>query len=421
MCRRFLLLVSLGLGLVLSAACAEEVTRPVGTVRSDIVLWPDTRTIEDRVPRNATLAGLLGAHDVSTDLVARLIDAARPVFDPRRLRIGHPYRLVVSLEGLLRRFEYHIDNDKFLRVVTHDDQHPLQFQAELVPYVKERAELASHGEIDRRRSSLVAALEHAGEQVQLAIEMAEIFGGEIDFNNDLRQGDHFDVLFEKYSREDEFVGYGNVIAAEFVNDGRRIRAFAFTPPGGEPAYYDEEGRSLKRLFLRSPFKFEPRVTSGFSYRRLHPVLGMHRAHLGVDYGAPRGTPVIAVASGLVEFAGRSGGSGNMVRVRHTNGYETYYLHLSLFAEGIRRGARVSQGQMIGRVGATGLATGPHLDFRMRKNGAFVNPLLEHRKLPPGDPVPAGYLEAFRQARDHALGRLLSASEPIAAPGSVPAQ
>lgn len=414
-------LAPLVLGFVFSAACAEEVTPPVGSVRSDIILRPDTRTIEDRVPRNGTLAGLLAAHDISSDLVARLIEAARPVFDPRRLRIGHPYRLVVSLDGLLRRFEYHIDNDKFLRVVTRDDQAALAFEAELVPYVKERAEIAMHGEIDRRRSSLVAALEHAGEQVQLAIAMAEVFGGEIDFNNDLRQGDHFDVLFEKYLREDEFVGYGNVVAAEFANDGRRIRAFQFTPPAGAPAYYDEEGRSLKRLFLRSPFKFEPRVTSGFSYRRLHPVLGTHRAHLGVDYGAPRGTPVITVASGFVEFAGRTGGSGNMVRIRHTNGYETYYLHLSSFAEGVRRGARVGQGQMIGRVGATGLATGPHLDFRMRKHGAFVNPLLEHRKLPPGDPVPAEHLEAFRQARDRALGRLLSGSEPIPVPGSVPAQ
>jgi murein DD-endopeptidase MepM/ murein hydrolase activator NlpD len=211
------------------------------------------------------------------------------------------------------------------------------------------------------------------------------------------------------------------VAAEFVNEGRRIRAFRFATPGAEPAYYDDEGRSMKRLFLRSPFRFEPRITSGFSYRRMHPVLGTNRAHLGVDYGAPTGTPVIAVATGAVEFAGRSGGSGNMVRIRHTNGYETYYLHLSRFAKGMRRGARVSQGQVVGYVGATGLATGPHLDFRMRKNGVFVNPLLEHRKLPPGDPVPAEHLVAFREARDRALGRLLSASEPVMLAQAVPAQ
>ena len=142
---------------------------------------------------------------------------------------------------------------------------------------------------------------------------------------------------------------------------------------------------MKRLFLRSPFRFEPRITSRFSYRRVHPILGGVRPHLGVDYGAPTGTPVIAVATGTVVSAGRSGGSGNMVRLRHTNGYETYYLHLSAFGSGVRRGRRVFQGQEIGKVGSTGLSTGPHLDYRMRKNGVFVNPLLEHRNLPPGDP------------------------------------
>ena len=254
----------------------------------------------------------------------------------------------------------------------------------------------------------------------LAIEMAEIFSGEIDFNNDLRRGDHFEVLFEKVYREDQFSGYGDVLASEFVNDGRRLQAFRFHVPGeSEAQYFDENGRSMKRLFLRSPFRFEPRVTSRFSYRRLHPVLGGVRPHLGVDYGAPTGTPVIVVANGTVVSAGMSGGSGNMVRIRHTNGYETYYLHLSAFAKGMRRGARVTQGQTIGRVGSTGLATGPHLDYRMRKSGAFVNPLLEHRKLPPGDPVPEEHREAFQAVRDSALGRLLSAT--VSAPAPVSAQ
>lgn len=397
---------------LLVSACADDAPVPQSS-GSDIFLRADTRIIEDLVPRNATLAGLLTGHQISGRLATELIDAARPVFDPRRLRSGHPYRLVMSLDGFLRRFEYHIDNDQFLRIVTRDEVEAPQFDVEVVPYVKERAEVALRGAIDRDRSSLVASLDTAGESVQLAIQMAEVFGGEIDFNNDLRPGDHFEVLFEKYLRENQFSGYGEVLAAEFVNEDRRIRAFRFTPPDGDPAYYDEEGRSMKRLFLRSPFRFEPRVTSGFSYRRMHPVLGTNRAHLGIDYGAPTGTPVIAVSNGAVEFAGRSGGSGNMVRIRHTNGYETYYLHLSRFAPGMRRGARVSQGQVIGFVGATGLATGPHLDFRMRKNGVFVNPLLEHRKLPPGDPVPAEHLVAFRDTRDRALKRLLFASAPDA--------
>ena len=165
-----------------------------------------------------------------------------------------------------------------------------------------------------------------------------------------------------------------------------------------------------------PFRFEPRVTSRFSHRRLHPVLGVHRPHLGVDYGAPTGTPVIAVATGTVVSASKSGGSGNMVRLRHTNGYETYYLHLSAFAKGVRPGARVVQGQVVGRVGSTGLATGPHLDYRMRKNGSFVNPLLEHRKLPPGDPVPEQHLAAFQVIRDHVRARMFSVTPAVDLPG-----
>ena len=279
--------------------------------------------------------------------------------------------------------------------------------------------MAMRGLIDQEHTSLVASLNAGGENVLLGIKMAEVFGGEIDFNTELRQGDRFDVLFEKVYREDEFSGYGDVVAAEFHNDGRRVQAFRFEVPGDDEAlYYDEEGRSLKRQFLRSPFRFEPRVTSRFSHRRLHPVLGVHRPHLGVDYGAPTGTPVIAVATGTVVSASRSGGSGNMVRLRHRNGYETYYLHLSSFAKGMKPGARVVQGQMIGRVGSTGLSTGPHLDYRLRKNGSFVNPLLEHRKLPPGDPVPDEHLEAFQASRDRALARLFSTTLPLDVPSAL---
>ena len=383
---------------------------PVST-GSDIFLRPDTRIIEEVIPRRATLAGILSTHALDHGLATRLIEAVRPVFNPRRIRVGNPYRLVLADDGSVRRFEYHVDNDQFLSVRPREIG-ASSFDAELVPYVKERTEVTLRGLIDQTHSSLVAALDSGGENVNLAIMMAEVFGGEIDFNNDLRRGDHFEVLFEKYFREDEFTGYGDVMAAEFVNDGRQVQAFRFQIPGDDEAlYYDEQGRSLRRLFLRSPFRFEPRVTSRFSFRRLHPVLGTHRPHLGVDYGAPTGTPVISVANGTVVSAARSGGSGNMVRLRHTNGYETYYLHLSSFAKGMRRGARVVQGQVIGRVGSTGLATGPHLDFRMRKNGTFVNPLVEHRKLPPGDPVPEQHLAAFYDVRDQAIRRMLSATFP----------
>jgi murein DD-endopeptidase MepM/ murein hydrolase activator NlpD len=271
-----------------------------------------------------------------------------------------------------------------------------------VPYQKQRALMAVRGLIDRDHPSLVSAVAGRGENVMLAISLAEVFGGEIDFNNDLQPGDSFDVVFEKQFSEGEFAGYGAIVAAEFRNGDRTLRAFRFRTEGGEPAYYDDRGRSLKRFFLRSPLRFEPRVSSGFSYRRLHPVLGAWRAHPAIDYVAPIGAPVVAISSGTVVRAGWAGGAGRMVTIRHNNGYESSYLHLSSIGSGIRRGASVSQGEFIGRVGASGLATGPHLDYRLKKNGVWVNPLLEHKKLPPGEPVPDAQLAAFESARDRAV-------------------
>lgn len=403
----FARLPAAAVALALAAGCTSPVAVPDDVPVSggaDIFLPPEGRTIEGVFPRRSTLAGLLDAHAVDGAAAREVIAAAGAVFDPRRFRAGNEYQVVLADDGALRRLEYHVDEDQFLQVRRAADGGT--YHALLVPYEKQRVEAVARGFINDRYTSLVAALDGGGENVMLAIKMAEVLAGEIDFNTELRLGDRFDVLFEKQYREDEFSGYGDVVAVQFINEDRFLRAFRFTVPGdSEPLYYDHEGRSLKRQFLRSPFNFEPRVTSRFSHRRLHPVLGVHRPHLGVDYGAPTGTPVIAVATGTVVSAGRSGGSGNMVRLRHTNGYETYYLHLSAFAPGIRQGARVVQGQTIGRVGATGLATGPHLDYRMRKNGSFVNPLLELRNLPPGDPVPPQHLDAFQQIRDQALARL----------------
>ncbi len=404
---RIVSLIFLGLGLV---GCGfEELPLPEATAGPDLYLAPDTRVIEDQVPRNATLAGLLASHDMAGDVAYAFVEAMRPVFDPRRLRSGHSYKLVYGPDGRFRWFEYHIDEDQFLQVVSQPGPVPM-FEAVLVDYEKELEQVAMRGEIDREHNSLFAAIAAGGSDIQIAIATAGVFSGEIDFNNDLRLGDSFAVLYERYVRDRVHVTYGDVLAAAFHNDGRDLYAFRFQVPGEAPSYFDGDGRSMKRQFLRSPLPFEPRVTSRFSYRRMHPILGTVRAHLGVDYGAPTGTRVIAVSNGTVVSAAPSGSSGNMVRLRHTNGYETYYLHLSRFARGMRPGVRVIQGQVIGYVGSTGLATGPHLDYRMRKNGTFVNPLIEHRKLPPGDPVPPDQLVAFREVRDRALA-LLSGRQP----------
>jgi murein DD-endopeptidase MepM/ murein hydrolase activator NlpD len=405
------------------SACAHEPpapARPRATPRADIILPIQTRTIAAVVPRHATLEALLLGHDLPLELVQAVVDAVRLVFNPRELRAERPYRLVRSLDGFLREFEYEIDADRFLRVVSRDQAQPTSLEAAVLPIEKDTTVVAIRGSIDADHSSLIAAMDETGENVQLAIGLAEIFSGQIDFNSDLQPGDWFEVLFEKSTREGQFAGYGPVLGARFSNDGTLFQAFRWTNPDtSKSGYYDENGRSLKRFFLRSPLRFEPRVTSGFSRRRFHPVHRTYRAHLGVDYGAPRGSPVVAVASGVVVSAGWAGGGGNQVRIRHASGYESYYLHLSSFARGIRAGARVDQGQVIGRVGATGTATGPHLDYRLRRNGLFVNPLAEHRRLPPGDPIPAAHLAAFSGTRDTLVGQLSGTLLADAAPDRKP--
>jgi murein DD-endopeptidase MepM/ murein hydrolase activator NlpD len=255
--------------------------------------------------------------------------------------------------------------------------------------------------------------------VQLALQLAEIFGGEVDFNSDLQPGDRLQVLFERITRDGGPSGYGDVKAAVLRTGGRGVTAILYADSEGKPAYFDEQGRSLKRQFLRSPLPFEPRVTSRFSYRRVNPVYGDVRAHLGVDYGAPTGTAVMAVASGVVESAAWAGDAGRMIKLRHGGGYETEYLHLSAFAPNLRVGGRVEQGQLIGRVGMTGAATGPHLDYRILKNGVHVNPLAELARMPPGVPIAADALSEFTLARDETMGQLRDrvAAAPAHAPNA----
>ena len=405
--------VAFCLWLSLTLACSRA---PRGESRrpkmADIVLAPETEVIRGRVPPNATLDSLLRDTGTREDLVPGIVALARGVFDPRRLRADRSFELVRALDGSVRSFEYEIDTDRFLRIAAPPGRPPTELAAEVVPYRKERAIVSLGGAITRDEPSLFEAMDAAGEKPDLSIALAEVFGGDIDFNSDLQEGDSFSVAVEKVFREEGFVGYGPVVAAEFANEGRVLCAIRFTPPGGRPGYYDENGRSLRRFFLRSPLKFEPRVSSRFSGRRLHPVLRIVRPHLGVDYRAPIGAPVVSVAGGVVSSAGFSGGAGRMVQIRHPNGYETYYLHLSGIAAGIRPGARVEQGQLVGRVGTSGLSTGPHLDYRIRKNGVFVNPLTEHRKFPPGEPLPPSCLEQFRGERDRALARLVPPPESV---------
>lgn len=388
--------------LAASAACGTAVAPPPEPHAADIALTSDTESLDGQVPRNATLDSLLRQLGVQADLVPLMVDRAALVFDLRTLRAGQPYRLIRALDGAVCSFEYEIDFSRFLLIERQRAHEAGTFTAAIVPYELERKIETATGSISADAPSLFEAMSDAGEQPDLPVSLADVFSADIDFNTDLQVGDSFVVAVEKVYREGAFAAYGPIVAAEFKNEGRLLQAIRFTPPGGKPGYYDAEGRSLKKFFLSSPLRFT-RISSSFSRGRLHPILRIVRPHLGVDYAAPAGTPVHAVAAGVVGSAGWNGDGGRTVRLRHPNGYETLYMHLSSIA--VKAGARVAQGDLIGRVGTSGLSTGPHLDYRVRRNGVYVNPVLEHRRMPPGEPIPASQMAAFVAERDQALARL----------------
>ncbi|HSE06754.1 MAG TPA: M23 family metallopeptidase [Methylomirabilota bacterium] len=263
------------------------------------------------------------------------------------------------------------------------------------------------------QDSLFSSVERLGEGAALTLRLVSLFEWDFDFAADSLPGDRFRLLVEKRYVGDAFLGYGDVLIAQYASVGRSLlTSVSFDDATGRREYYDAAGRSVKKMFLRAPLDFT-RVTSGYSHARFHPVLGGYRPHLAVDYGAPTGTPVRAVADGTVTQAGWNGGYGLSIMLRHARGYETMYNHLSKID--VRRGARVRQRQVIGRVGSTGLSTAPHLDYRVRKAGVFVNPLGE--KFIPGSPVPAHRREAFGVHVDALLERLdAQAPFPARPPG-----
>jgi murein DD-endopeptidase MepM/ murein hydrolase activator NlpD len=251
-------------------------------------------------------------------------------------------------------------------------------------------------------SSLYGATDSAGIPDRIADKMAETFSTSLDFREDLRRGDTFSVIYTVNYRNGEPISAGKLLAAEYINAGKPYRAVLFRDPFGREDYYTPEGESLKKGFLRSPLEFS-RVTSSFSNSRKHPVYGFHRAHTGVDFGAPTGTRVKATGDATVKFAGRRGGYGNLVILRHSNGYETYYAHLSRFAAGIRSGRAVTQGQIIAYVGSTGASTGPHLHYEVRIGGRPKNPMAI--KLPGSPPLVAAQRARFLEQTANWSGKL----------------
>jgi len=250
----------------------------------------------------------------------------------------------------------------------------------------------------------------AGERRQVADLLADrVFAWQIDFSRDLRKGDEFRILYERMVRPDGTARTGRVIAVQFSVNNRDYEAYAFTNPDGSFDYYDGDGESVRRAFLRAPLEFR-RISSSFSTGRFHPILKTTRAHHGIDYAANRGTPVRAVGDGTVARAGRAGGYGNLIEIRHIRGYSTRYAHLKGFAKGIHAGTRVKQGEIIGYVGSTGLSTGPHLHYEFRSRGMPINPSTI-RDIS-GEPVPSEYREAFNRMKLAQVTALNGVSEPV---------
>ena len=366
------------------------------------------------VPSRLPFAEFLRKVGIDAATATRVVASALPVFDFRHVRAGNQLTIGRSVLGELREVDYRIDEDHVLSIApapaagntfapsTASASDPtvagdFQSKIETIPSTTEEAGVA--GKVD---DSLFQAVTDAGEKPELALRIAAIFAYDLDFYTDPRPGDTFRVVIEKkILANGETASYGRILAAEYDNGGHAFRAVLFHDGYGDPAYYTPEGKSMKRAFLHSPLKFAAPITSHFSYHRFHPILKEYRAHLGIDYGAPMGAPVQTIGDGKVIFAARKGEDGNLVKVQHSNGYTTYYMHLSRIL--VRDGQRVQQGQNIGLVGMTGLATGPHLDFRIEQHGTFLN--FEKLKLPSSDPIARRDWNAFVAARDHALAEM----------------
>ncbi|MBI3127269.1 MAG: peptidoglycan DD-metalloendopeptidase family protein [Candidatus Tectomicrobia bacterium] len=331
-----------------------------------------------------TVESLLRGNGLGPGQIQEVIAAAPAGYPLSRVGEGRSYEVAIGREGLLRLM-FQLDDERRLRAYRTRRGH-LRVRPERIPYDVEVVRL--QGKI---QGSLFETVARAGASPLVAMAVADIFGYVVDFHKELQEGDQIDILIERRSLHGKEEGFGRILAAKLAIGGRERSAYFFEPAG---AYYSAQGETLRRSFLRSPLRYT-RISSGFTGARFHPLLKRVRAHYGVDYAAPIGTPVRAVADGLVVLAGPQGEAGNMVRLVHQGQYETSYLHLSRFAKGIRAGRKVSQGDVIGYVGSTGLSTGPHLCYRIVRRGKPLDPI--SGDLPAGWPLPADQRAGFRRA------------------------
>lgn len=368
------------------ATVIEQLTLPQAPLASDLSTAATGQFWQtDIVRRDDTLSSLMARLNITNpDALSFLRTSPSASSLASQLIPGRSIQAQTTADGDLLTLEYPNGNATLL----HVERTESGYRAEIHDASLQTHSVLKTAEI---KSSLFGATDEAGIPDAIAIQLAEIFSSDIDFHSDLRKGDRFVVVYEASYSNGELMKTGQVLAAEFVNDGKTYRAVRYRDPDGQVGYYTPEGRSLHKSFLRSPLEFT-RISSGFSLGRFHPILQRMRAHKGVDYAAPTGTRVKASADGVVDFVGKKGGYGNVIVLRHANGINTVYGHLSRFAAGLRRGQRVDQGEIIGFVGMTGLATGPHLHYEFLIHGQHRDPLKV--ALPAAQPIKNKYLADF---------------------------
>ena len=346
---------------------------------------PPLNETKETIKKGETLSDILSRQGFSPAEIHKLRTEVKPVYDLAKIKEGREIRLYTNQQKTITAIEYDINNDNYLHIQKIAGMY--EATEKKLPY-----ETQIHMIWGTIEDNLPNAISREGEKGTLAYELSEIFAWDVDFHIDLRKGDSFKILFEKKYLKAKFVGYGSVLAATFTNRGNTYQAYRYTyPDSKETDYFNKEGESLRKEFLKSPFKYTPRITSRFSYSRLHPVRKVYRPHYGVDYAAKVGTPVHSTADGTVLFTGWSGASGRMVRIRHKNNYETMYLHLRRYY--VKKGDRVTGGQRIGEVGVSGEVSGPHLDYRIKYGGKYINPLAHRFK--PVKPLRSEFLEDFK--------------------------
>lgn len=350
---------------------------------------------EERIQRGDSISALLDRLNVNDQDIDGFLKSAKDSRSLRQLIPGRIVRAQTDGEGNLLALQYISGGDSMLNVEKRDGK----FSATDSAVPLETRVLMKSAEI---KSSLFGATDAADIPDSIALQLVDIFASDIDFQHDLQRGDKFAVVYETFYNKGEPIKTGRVLAAEFTNNGTRYNAIYFQDREGRGGYYTPEGKNLRRAFLRSPLEFS-RITSGFAKARFHPVLQQWRAHKGVDYGAPTGTRVKAVADGTVVALGRQNGYGNLLVIQHQGQYSTAYGHLSAFAKGLRKGSKVSQGDVVAYVGMTGLATGPHLHYEFRVAGVQRNPL--SIPMPTAFPIAAQYKADFDKVADNLTMRL----------------